>query len=149
MEGNTVSLVPKSGFDITSTIEPKIDQGAFLQFTDATGFPLVDDDKKPVGVTLRARNSVRGLAQIRANGNQRIADARRTGTTLQTVEQSEAQDTDVLVACTVSWTFEQLDGVPFPCNEANARKFWADDRFVRFRNQAELFIVAEANFMKA
>lgn len=147
-DSNTVPL-RKPGFDIASALQPRIDEGSFLQFLDAAGLPMVDADKKPIGVTLRARNSVRGLAQLRANVNQQLADRQRTGSTFRTMEQNEASEAEILVACTVSWTFEQLDGQSFPCNEQNARKFWNDDRFIRFRNQAESFIGAEANFMNA
>jgi hypothetical protein len=136
-------------FDVLIGTAPRINEGAFYQLTDPSGAPLFDDEGNPVGITMLARNSAKGLAAMRANGNRRLAEARRTGTSMLTVESSEAEGTEVLVACTLGWTFDTLGGEPFPFSEANARKFWSDDRFRRWRAGAEDFFSSEANFMSA
>ncbi len=136
-------------FDPVSVLAPKINEGAFYHFTSPTGAPLYDSDKKAVGATLLALNSAKGLAAARANGNRRLAEARRSGTSNYTVQDSEMEGTDVLVACTTSFTFDTLDGEPFVFSPESARRFWADDRFRRWRNGAEAFYNSEANFMSA
>lgn len=133
-------------FDIATQVAPNLNTGSFLHLTDPHGAPLYDEGK-PVGIVMCARNSVKGLAQMRANANQRMNDARRGLSS--GVERNEADSTEVLVACTVSWTFDEFDGQPFAFNADNARKLWGDDRFRRWREQADDFISSEANFMKA
>lgn len=138
-------------FDISSASSfSQLSEGAFLHFTDPQGKPLYDavNGTTAVGVTLRGRNSAEGLEASRRIGNKRLSEASR-GRAQMTVESNEANTAEVLAACTVSWTFDQLDGQPFPCNPDNARRFWSDDRFRRFRVQAEEFIDGEANFTKS
>jgi hypothetical protein len=136
-------------FDIATNVAPNMDTGTFLQFQTPAGAPLVDDDKNPVGVILRARNSQAGLAQLRANGNRRIADA-QSGVTKASVERGEAEMAELLVACTVEFRgIDTLDGVTIdPKSTDFARKFWGDDRFKRERSRAEDWISDEANFTK-
>jgi hypothetical protein len=136
-------------FDLASQVAPLLNTGAFLHLTAPSGAPLYDDEKLAVGVMLMARNSARGLEAIRANGNRRLSEARRTGGVRVTVESSESEMAELLVACTTGWSFTTLDGEDFPYSEANARKIWTDDRFKRWREAAEEFINSEANFTKA
>jgi hypothetical protein len=135
-------------FDVStlSTLDQS-NQGSFLAFTDPkTGAPVRDADKKEVGVTLRGRLSTAAINLQRNLMTRRLEVGRRGQDT--SLESIEEEGTDMLVACTVSWTFDVLDGKPFPFSPENARKFWSDDRFRRFREQANLFIGNEANFTK-
>ena len=136
-------------FDIATNVAPYLDDGTFMQFQTPAGAPLVNGEKEPVGVVLRARNSSAGLAQLRANGNRRLQDA-QAGVNKATVERGEADMTELLVSCTVEFRgFDQLDGAPVdPASPAFARKFWSDDRFKRERNRAEEWISDEANFTR-
>ncbi len=136
-------------FDPVSVLAPKVNEGAFYHFTSPTGAPIYDDQGAAVGATLLALNSTKGLEAARANGNRRLAEARRSGSSNYTVQDSEAEGTDVLTACTTGFTFDTLDGQPFPFTPANARRFWSDDRFRRWRQGAEAFYTSEANFMSA
>ncbi len=136
-------------FDIVSGVAPQLNTGTFMQFQNADSSPMVNDEKEPVGVVLLARNSQAGLAQVRENGNRRLADA-QSGTNTATVQRSEAETADVLAAVTVEFRgFDQLDGVEIdPKSREFAKKFWSDDRFRRHRARAEDWIVNEANFTK-
>lgn len=135
-------------FDIASaTVYHELNEGSFLHLTDPRGVKLYNADKKPVGVTLYGRNSERGIAAARAVGNQRLADRFRGGAPT-TIEVNEQNNAEILAACTGPWTWTELDGQPFPHNLDNARRFWNDERFRRWRDQAEEYISSEANFMK-
>lgn len=136
-------------FDIANARAKSLDTGAFLHFTDPSGLPLYDDDKRPVGVYLRARNSRAGLAAVRANGNRRLETARKQGAFTTTVETNEGEMTELLVSLTMSFTFDVYEGQPFDSSPENARKFWGDDANIRWRRDAEDFVNSEANFTKA
>lgn len=137
-------------FDIaTVTAFDDLSRGAFLHLTHPSGAPIYDDAGQAVGVVLRGRNSMEGIEAARRVGNKRLSEARRPGGAQITVESNEAMNAEVLAVCTVSWTFDQIDGKSFPCNFQNALKFWQDERFRRWRNQAEEFIDSEANFTKS
>lgn len=131
---------------IRSSDYAALSEGGFMPFRGSNGLPLTDDGKT-VGVVLRGRNSREGLAAVRRNGNARLADA-RAGRLEASVERNEQEFAAVLAACTVSWTFDQLDGEPFPCTLENARRLWTDDRFRSDRERAEEFVSSDANFTK-
>ena len=140
----------KKACDIADQRAPLLDEGAFLHLTNAAGLPLYDDEGKPVGVVLRGRNSRVGLLTWRAVGNRRLETARKmAGTYTTTVESNEAESIDMLSTLTVSWTFSVYAGQPFPCTPENARKFWSDDKNIRWRREGEDFIASEANFTRA
>ncbi len=135
-------------FDISTATAPNLDAGTFMHLADASGALLYDDNKQPVGITMRGRNSREGLAAARAIGNRRLNEMRRPGSQPTTVESNERTSNEILAGCTISWTFTELDGQPFPCTPENVFKFWSDDRFRRWRDQADAFIDSEANFLK-
>lgn len=135
-------------FDITTTsLSEAVNTGTFMPFLNpATGEPYRDETGAPQGIVLRSRLSQAGQQFQRNQADKRLEMARRGQET--SVDALEAETTELLVACTVSWTFTQLDGADFPCNEANARKFWSDTRFRSHRERANGWIGNEANFTK-
>lgn len=135
-------------YDLMSGVLPGLAAGVMMQLLGPSGEPIFDAEGKEVGVIIRGRNSSQGLEAMRLNGNRRLEQARRTGSSTVTVEAGESELTEVLVACTVGWTFDQLNGEPFPYSPENARRFWSDDRFRRWRSQADDFFSNEANFTK-
>jgi hypothetical protein len=134
-------------YDISAAVAPALNSGAVMPLLDPAGVPIENEDGTPLTITLVARNSVKGLAALRANANRRMAEARRGQQS--GVERNEADATEVLAACTIAWTIELLDGAAFSCTPDNARKLYSDDRFRRWREQADDFISSEANFIKA
>jgi hypothetical protein len=136
-------------FDIAAaTAFDRLNEGAFMHLADANGQPLFDADKNAVGIVMRGSNSRAGIEASRLLGNRRLREARRGGSQPMTVETNEATTNEILAACTVSWTFTELDNQPFPCTPQNALTFWGDDRFRRWREQADTWISSEANFTK-
>jgi len=135
-------------FDLNSTALSKAaDAGTFMALLNpATGEPHRDEAGVAQGITLRSRLSQAGQQFQRQQADKRLEMARRGQET--SVDSLEAETTELLVACTVSWTFTHLDGADFPCNEANARKFWSDTRFRSHRERANGWIGNEANFTK-
>lgn len=133
-------------FDISSVgLTAAADSGTFMAFIDpTTGLPATDSDNTPVGVSLRSRLSRAAQAKQRDISGRRIEQARRGKDA--SVEQLEAEGTELLAALTVSWTFTELDGQPFPATYDNALKFWSDARFRGFREQANGWVADAANF---
>jgi hypothetical protein len=62
-------------------------------------------------------------------------------------DEREQDDIELLVACTRAWTFDQLDGVDFPCTPENARRLWGDTRFLWLRDQSISHIQTDGNFL--
>jgi hypothetical protein len=119
-----------------------------MEIVDPKGEIVRDDQGNPVTITLRGKNSEAARAAERKAVNRQIEAARRGRKNVNHVEDVESQNLDRLEACTVDWSFTELDGKPFPCNPANARQFWGDRRFRSIRDQAEAFIADEQNFIK-
>jgi hypothetical protein len=64
-----------------------------------------------------------------------------------TVEQIEADAISLLVACTIGWREIELNGAELPFNEANARKLYTEQKWVR--SQVDEAIGDIENFMTA
>ena len=120
------------------------DEGRPMKLISPTGEILNDSDGKPVTITLHGRLSHHAKTLERRLADLRIAQAGQK----RTVDDVERENVEMLTALTKDWTFDQLDGQTFPCNESNARKFWADRRFANIREQAVRFVNTDANFMK-
>jgi hypothetical protein len=134
-------------FDIAKASNLDIaDQGVFLPFIDGAGHSVKDDLQDDVGVVIRSRLSTVGQRVQREQASKRLEESRRGKS--PGVDELEAEVTELLANLTVSWTFDSLDGQPFPCTIENARKFWADPRFRGFRERANGFVATEANFTK-
>lgn len=110
-------------------------------------FRLDDETKTPLTITLRGRNSSIARATLREIGDQRAA-IEGEGRVV-TPESVDEWNTRYLVAMTVDWNFDGMDGQPFPCNAANAEKLWTDKRFVWLRGPALDFISRDGNFLGA
>ena len=109
---------------------------------------VVDADNKPVTITLRGRNSDALIEHETAVRNRRL-DASRRGQIKMSAEEIDAEAVELLVVCTVDWSFTEMAGEPYVCTPANARKLWSDPRFATIRVQAERFIADDANFLTA
>lgn len=57
------------------------------------------------------------------------------------------EDTRLLCACTVSWTFDRFKGQPFACSPKNIRQFWTDRHFNYVRERALAFVLGDVNFL--
>jgi hypothetical protein len=119
----------------------------FVITNPTTGQPyrLNDEAKTPLAIVLRGRNSAIGRATLRQIGDERAAmegEGRQP-----TSEQIDEWNTRYLVAMTVSWNFDCLDGKEFPCNPENAEKLWRDPRFAWLRPRALEFIASDGNFL--
>lgn len=137
-------------FDIAAMdIATGSDAGAPMELIDPVRKTVLKDEKgDKVTITLLGINS-----QVARDTNRRLANAtldkQARGISVgNRIEEAEEEQTEVLTACTVGWSFTELDGKPFPFTPENARKFWADRRFKHIRDQATGFIRDTANFMK-
>lgn len=110
-----------------------------------TKVPVLDEEKNPVTITLLGRNSAT-FRETQRRIRDRRAD-RASKAIKATDEDLERDELDLLVAVTIGWTFTVMDGQPFPCNPENARRFWADPRFVWIREQAMSFVLEDGNFL--
>lgn len=122
------------------------EEGRDFELYFADGRPMLHDDGRPVTITMRGRFSFSVQAADRDIANRRL-DAQARGIRV-TVESSEAEVTDILVAATKLWSFDTLDGQPFHCTPENARRFWTDARFAHLRRGGERFTYEDARFTK-
>lgn len=110
-----------------------------------TGIAYLRDDGSPVTITLLGRASDVYRTQQRQL-QERRADRNVRGI-IATPDELAAEDAQVLAACTVTWTMDELDGRPFPFSADNARLFWSDPRFIAQRDRGIRYIVDDGNFM--
>jgi hypothetical protein len=65
----------------------------------------------------------------------------------QSRDEREADDAELLVACTKGWTIDKMDGQDFPYSPENARRLWTDTRFLWLRDQAVNHVLTDGNFL--
>lgn len=115
-------------------------------FSPVTGKPFTDSDGKEITITLRGRNSRQYKDAQRVVVERRIErQARGVNSTPADLQQDDA---DILAACTVTWTFTEMDGQPFPPTPENATQFWHSERFPWIVDQASRFIANDGNFLE-
>lgn len=157
MTGETTVNDP--GFDIATFGLTRVETGApFALPHPATGKPWTHPGGKPVTVTLLSRYSPQFTDTMRTIQIKRqevstafyVAHANTANPPplpRPTQETLDAEDTELLVACTAGWSFTEMDGHPFPCTPVNARKFWTDRRFANWRAPAVGFFTGDHNFL--
>lgn len=143
----------KVGFDLSRVETTRSDDGMPMTVIHpSTRRPLLDGDKNPITITMRGQYSD---AFIDTNRDIQEERALLRGRAIQrnqpipevTDEDMFNGDTRVLVACTVAWTFTELDGQPFPCNEMNAKILWERRGFRWLRRPAIDFMMEPGNFL--
>lgn len=110
-----------------------------------TGAAYLRADGSPVTITLLGRASDVYRAQQRTL-QERRADRNARGITL-TPDDSAQEDGQLLAACTVAWTIDEMDGQQFPFSADNARLLWTDPRFIALRDRGVRWILDDGNFM--
>ena len=122
-------------FDLASVGTSLADEGAVMPVVHPRDRqPLKNEDGSAVTITLYGRSSDVFLDIMRQvqRGRQKLINRRE----VISEEHQFNEDTNTLVACTRAWTFEALDGAPFPFNQAHSRKLWGDKRFRWLRERA-------------
>ncbi len=109
--------------------------------------PFLDAEGKPLTITLKGRNSVAFKAAQREI-QQRNADREARGIP-RTDDDEKTDRFNLLCAVTVGWSFDTLDGQPFPFSPDNVKKLWADERWAWLQVQAINFHSSEGNFLAA
>lgn len=112
-----------------------------------TGAPMLDSDGKPVTLRVHGQHS-QVVRDARRKIQQRRIDASKRGQTDFTPEDRERDDLDVLVAAISGWSFDTLDGQPFPHSETNVRKLLGDRRFGNTKSAVGDYLNQDGNFMK-
>ncbi len=107
---------------------------------------LIGSNGTPITVTLLGKNSDTARAAMRRQADR--ASERASRGIVSSPEDRERNDAEFLAACTKAWTFDQMDGAPFPCTSQNAEKLWSDQRFRWLREQALAFILEDGNFIR-
>ncbi len=139
---------PEVKFDLRSIATTRGKTGVPMPVLHpGTGTPIMIAEGVPLTITLLGRSSRQFQATLRSIQDER-ARMRREGDQITTQTMFD-EDTTTLSACTVAWTFTEMDGAPFPCNKANARRLWLDPEFLFVREAALAFIVRDANFLPA
>lgn len=112
----------------------------------SSGAPILDDAKNPVTITVAGRNSDRFRAAQR-EAQQRRADAAARNITFSPDDLAN-ENFSYLVSVTLGWSFDTLDGAPFPFTPENVRKLWADGRWGWVNIAVLNFVFEEGNFLK-
>lgn len=134
-------------FDIAQLdIATGSDEGRQMQVRHPKGGVVTDSEGKPVTITLLGFYSKRFREKDREITQRRIEQARLG--IQPSPEDAERDAVERLAAVTVAWSFDTLDGQPFPCTEENAKRFWSDRRFAAIRAQADQFIANDGNFTR-
>jgi hypothetical protein len=135
-------------FDL-STLDtaPAAEAGAKMTVLHpATGAPLKTDAGADLYLMLAGEDSERCRSARRAISDKRLK-AQASGLRVQiTRDELEADDLDVLVACTMGWGGLALDGADLPFNAENARALYK--RLPWLREQANAFITDRSAFLK-
>lgn len=111
----------------------------------ASGNPIVNAEGKPVTITLCGRNSDAFRKASRLVVERQIERNAR-GVKATDIEARE-DEAEILIACTRAWTFDQMDGQPFPASPENIRRFWMDKRFPWIFEAAQRFVMSDGNFL--
>ena len=105
------------------------------------------------GIALGAKITVCGTDSeiyqdtARKQRNKRLDRLQKTrGKAGITAEATDAEEMDLLVACTLSWADVVLDGKDLDCTPDNARALYT--RFPCIKEQVDEFIGDRANFIK-
>lgn len=110
-----------------------------------TGLPIMDSLGASVTITLRGPNS-----EVSRN-KQRELQLRRTDMARRNIELDDAyfsrERYEFLSAVTMGWTFDTMDGQPFPFTPANMEKFWADERWEWVQGQAFNYAQQGGNYL--
>lgn len=110
-----------------------------------------DDDGKeifhPLTFTLLRMDSSEAQKLVMKQRNARLQKSARAQKVKVDAKSLIEEATDVHVFCTRKWTRFEVYGGVFPCNAANARKLYTDDRFTWLTKQVDEFINEPANFV--
>lgn len=108
--------------------------------------PIIDTETGAnVTIRLRGRNSDTFRTQQREL-NKRRAEFQSRGV-IMTDDDFMRERVDMVCACTLGWTFSQMDGAEFPYTPDNVRRFWADRRWTWLLDNAWAFLTEEGNFL--
>lgn len=136
-------------FDLASLdLGSQADSGAKMEVVNpVTGQLVRDADGNTVWIQLLGKHSERADAAVRKITNRRM-EAARLGRQKIDADDIESESVELLVACTVGWSFTSMGGEPFEYSETNARRLWSDRKYKPIREQADRFIGDLANFTK-
>lgn len=120
--------------------------GAVLELRDPTGNPVLQDDGKPVTITLLGEDSDVVTQASNRNANQFLRGTAAGGQAV-TAEMSKTNEINKFASATVSWNGIVVDGEALKFSADAAKALYR--RFPWIRDQVRIFIADRANFMKA
>jgi hypothetical protein len=137
-------------FSLVSVMPVRANDGAEMFIRHPTSFELMRNaDDSPASITIRGQTS-RAFRDTVLAMNRKRAERRLTDDEIRSQDHIYETDTELLVACTAGWNFDQLaPDEPLPYSEDNARKLWTDERFAFLRFQAVQFMLNNGNFLPA
>lgn len=120
------------------------DDGSVLELRGPTGAPVMQDDDRPVTITLLGADSD---VLTRVANQQTNRYLRDRGAASMTAEGAIANRIEYLAAATVAWSGIKVDGEILECGRDEAKKLYR--RFPFIRDQVSAFVDDRANFLKA
>lgn len=130
---------------ITTTVA---EEGAFLHLRHPrTDEPLMDEETgEAVGLHLVGRDSADYRRVSKSQQNRRLERMQRTGSVETSADEIEANEIEILVACTKSWKHIQI-GELLECTPLNARRLYKETGLRWIRDQVDAFIGKRANLL--
>lgn len=104
---------------------------------------LQDDEKTPVTITLRGKDSDTVQRAVRRRADNRAEARKPAKVTLDTLE---AEGVEGLADCTIGWDGMVVDGETITCTRETVIEVYT--RFPWLREQVEAFVNARTNFLK-
>lgn len=132
--------------DLSQKVDTKAasNEGAIMEVRDANGAPLLQEDDRPVTITLLGKDSEVFTKHEAHVTNLRLAQGTRVKLT------AEALNADALAGlarCTVAWDGIGIGEDSTPCNFENAKRLYT--MFPDIKDQVSRFVDDRANFLKA
>lgn len=118
--------------------------GSVMEVRDANGAPLIQEDGRPVTITLLGKDSDVFVKHEAAATNRRLAQGTRVKLTAEALK---ADTIGGLAKCTVAWDGIGIDEDATECTYENALRLY--NTFPDIRDQVSAFVDDRANFSKA
>lgn len=125
------------------------DAGAALHLRHpVTDLPLYDEEtKEPVTITLLGRDSAEWRQAEKAQAARRIERLQRTGRSVSTAEEQEAEAVEMYALATKTWQHIVVRGEKWEPSRAAARRLYSEPGLRWIREQVDAFIYARAHFL--
>ncbi len=132
-----------SSFDTTKLA----DEGAVMELCDPIDGRRLIDEKSgdPVTITLIGQDAKQYQREVHKATNKRLNKRITKGRIKLSAEEIEGDSLDLLIKCTKSWTYINVDGEMLEFSQKNVRMLY--ERFPWIKEQVDEFTTDRSNFL--